>query len=483
MKIMLNVLIAVIILISLGYAGCLKLSQSNEDPNVMNNGGFQTGKVIIQLKSNSGLSQNSINQVLLSIAAQTRGGSANYQIDRIVPDTTISTLYQQAGMSATATIFQGEKLSLLYNVTLSDLTVAQTWQLIAKLKIHADVEYAEPDYRLSASLIPNDPDSNLEWGMTQIQAHNAWDITTGSDTNSVIVGVIDSGVDYAHEDLRDNILRDNLGNIIGYDFANNDNDPMDDQLHGTHCTGVIAAKGNNAIGMAGMTWKVKIMPLKFLDSNGYGSTSNAIKSIDFAIVHGANILSNSWGGPGDSQALKEAISRARNAGILFVVAAGNGNYLGQGQNNDTSAIYPANYMRSLDNILVVTASTNLNTFAAFSNYGINTVHVAAPGVYIWSTVPQNSSKNSARVKYMYMSGTSMAAPHVAGLAALIKSYYPFLNYQQIKSRILNNVDHFSVFYGKIMSGGRINAFKALTNINPNVDGSCKDLPIDGIKCF
>ncbi|MFN3652489.1 MAG: S8 family serine peptidase [Armatimonadota bacterium] len=328
--------------------------------------------------------------------------------------------------------------------------------LIAALRRNPAVRVAEPSYLLRTSLVPNDPNFSSLWGLhnasdTDIDAPEAWNRTTGSD--QVVVAVIDSGVDYNHPDLRDNILRDGSSRVVGYDYANNDSDPMDDHGHGTHCAGTIGARGNNSIGVVGVAHRVKIMPLKFLDASGSGYTDTAIQCIDFARTRGARIMSNSWGGGGYSQLLLEAIQRARDAGILFVAAAGNGGDDGVGDYNDWEPHYPANYNAWSDNVISVAATQRDDALCDFSNRGFESVDIAAPGESILSTARGGG--------YTYMSGTSMATPHVAGAAALVLSVEPRLTVGELKEQLLSSVDYPDPLSGQVRTG-RLNVNGALT---------------------
>jgi len=342
---------------------------------------------------------------------------------------------------------------------------------LKELNENPNIEYAEPDYYLYLeSIIPNDQGFFKQWGLhntgqtggtldADIDAPEAWDLTTGSI--DVIVAVIDTGVDYNHEDLNANMWRnpgeipdndiDDDGNgyvddYYGINSGDDNGDPIDYSGHGTHCAGIIAAVGNNGIGVTGVCWTAKIMALRFFDSEGLAPASNAIKCMEYAINYGAHIMSNSWGSKAGVyiQSLKDAIEAAKEADILFVAAAGNGD-----ANNDEIPHYPASF--DCDNIISVTATNHLDEQEG--HYGPYSVDVAAPGQEIYSTLPNNS--------YGYASGTSMATPHVAGLAALIKSYDPTLNWQQIKNRILSGVVQIPSIQGKILTGGRINAYNLL----------------------
>ncbi|MEN9529879.1 MAG: hypothetical protein RI932_1752, partial [Pseudomonadota bacterium] len=269
------------------------------------------------------------------------------------------------------------------------------------------------------------------------------------------------GVDYNHEDLINNIWRnpreiagdniDNDGNgfvddVVGWDFYNRDNRPWDDNGHGTHTAGTLGATGGNGVGISGIAPRVSIIPLKFLSRHGTGTTEDAIRSINYAVDAGAHILSNSWGGDEYSQALEEAIVAAGEKNVLFVAAAGN-----DGTDNDSTPMYPASY--DLPNVLSVAASTSDEQLADFSNFGFKSVHLAAPGDVIHSTIPQS--------RYGIMSGTSMACPAVAGAAALLKAYRPGLSAVALKETLLSTAERSPAYEGKVVSGGRLNVERAL----------------------
>ncbi|MCJ7766957.1 S8 family serine peptidase [Candidatus Bathyarchaeota archaeon] len=337
------------------------------------------------------------------------------------------------------------------------------------------VQYVSLDYAVQADVLPNDPRLGDLWGLhntgqsggtvdADVDAPEAWDITTGS--SSVVVGVVDTGVDYDHEDLAANMWRnpgeipgngvDDDGNgyaddVYGMDAYNGDSDPMDDHNHGTHVAGTIGAVGGNGIGVVGVNWQVKIMALKFLGASGSGSTSGAIECINYAVTmksRGINIrvLSNSWGGGGYSTALRDAIQTASNAGILFVAAAGN-----SASSNDSTPHYPSSY--DVANVLAVASTDRNDQRSSFSNYGLTSVDVAAPGSNILSTVRSN--------QYASYSGTSMATPHVSGVAALILAADPTLSYVQLKKLILFTSETLSSLSDRILTGGRVNANNAL----------------------
>lgn len=356
----------------------------------------------------------------------------------------------------------------LFSVVLGDgLSVEEG---LAYFQAQSWVRYAQPDYVVSLTRVPNDPSFPLQWGLhntgqsggragAHIGAVSAWDTTTGS--GRTIVAVIDTGVDYTHPDLASNMWRnsgeipgngiDDDGNgyvddIYGWDWANNDNNPMDDNGHGTHVAGIIGALGNNGVGVAGVAWNVQIMALKFLSSNGMGQLSHAIRALNYAVAMGAHVSNNSYSGGGYFQAFADAIAAAGRAGHIFVASAGN-----SALNNDVSPTYPASY--NLDNIIAVAATDRNDRLASFSNFGPRTVDIAAPGVQIYSTYRGGG--------YASMSGTSMAAPFVTGAVALLRDLHPTWSYQQIIQRILTTADPLPTLAGKMVSGGRLNLSRAV----------------------
>ncbi len=355
--------------------------------------------------------------------------------------------------------------------------------VVKSLSQNPNIEVIEPNYIYKASRVPNDPMFSQLWGMSNlgqadsekqqgvvgmdIGATQAWDIETGS--KDVIIAVIDTGVDYTNPDLAPNMWTNNaelngkpgidddgngvIDDIYGYNTITDSGDPKDDHGHGSHCSGTIGAKGDDGKGIVGVNWNTRIMAVKFLDSNGSGTLENAIKGIDYATKMGAKIMSNSWGGGGASQTLKEAIERANTAGALFVAAAGN-----ESNNNDASPSYPASYQ--VPNVLAVAAVDNKGQIASFSNYGKSSVHVGAPGVNIVSTTTTG---------YQSWSGTSMATPHVSGIAGLIASHEPKLTALEIKNRIITTAHPIASLRGKVRSAGLANAYAALTNTLPQPD--------------
>ena len=343
------------------------------------------------------------------------------------------------------------------------------------------VASVEPDFVIAPTTIPNDPSFGSLWGLhntgqsgglvdADIDAPAAWETTTGS--RSVVIAVIDTGVDYTHRDLAANAWRnageiagdgiDNDGNgfvddVYGWDFANRDADPMDDNGHGTHVAGTIGAVGGNGTGVVGVNWQVSIMALKFLSGSGSGSTSGAIGAINYATRmkrdFGVNVVAtnNSWGGGGFSTSLRDAIAAGGRAGILFVAAAGN-----DGTNNDVTPHYPSNY--SNDAVISVAATDRSNRLASFSNFGATSVDVAAPGVSITSTLPGN--------RYASYSGTSMATPHVAGIVGLLAAANPAATAVEIRTAILSTTTPVAALAGRMTTGGLVNAAAAVAAILP-----------------
>lgn len=291
--------------------------------------------------------------------------------------------------------------------------------VIARMKAHADVVFAEPDYHAHTLVVPNDRDYSYLWSMPAANAELAWNVTTGS--SSVKVCVIDTGVYYNHTDLAANV------HTTGWNAVTNVSDALDTDNpgHGTHCAGILGAVGNNGLGVVGVNWNVSIVPCKFM-VNGSGQYSNAIACWYYCHSHGADIMSNSWGGNYYSDAMLAAIEDLGSKGALFVVAAGNNagnNDLGPGS---TSTSYPAAF-NSSSLIAVASLGQSMETstgqpdaLSSYSNYGVNTVHIAAPGEFILSTIPPYQSGGSV-YQYEWLSGTSMATPFVAGALALMQA--------------------------------------------------------------
>jgi hypothetical protein len=343
------------------------------------------------------------------------------------------------------------------------------------------VRYAEPDYLYQAQVVPDDPMLNSLWGLhnigqtggtldADIDAPEAWDFTTGSE--NVLVGVVDTGVDTAHADLRENIWvnageiagdgLDNDGNgyvddLNGWDFYENTNDPSDQQGHGTHVAGTIGAVGDNGEGVVGVNWNVQIGALAIgIEDTGFVSVSAAVEAVEYATDMGFDILNMSWGGTGvASTALYDAIEAAGEEELLVVAAAGNAS-----SNNDLNPAYPASF--ELDNVISVAATTHNDQMAGFSNFGATSVDLAAPGQAIFSTRMGGG--------YVTMSGTSMASPHVAGVAALLRAHNPAARVEDLRSALLDGTDVLSSLQGLVATGGRLNANNAIAQMWTPVEG-------------
>lgn len=344
--------------------------------------------------------------------------------------------------------------------------------IIDSLNNNPSIEYAEPNYIIKANVVPNDPYFNDLWGLhntgqsggsedADIDAPEAWDITTGS--SDILVGVIDSGIDYLHPDLAENIwtnpneipgneIDDDengyIDDIHGWDFYNNDNDPMDDFGHGTHVSGTIGAVGNNGIGVAGVAWDVNMIALKFLGADGYGPTDGAVSAIEYSLDNGIRLTNNSWGSMEYSEVLYDVISSADDEGMLFIAAAGNFS-----SDNDRNPHYPASY--DLLNIISVASTDRMDDLSSFSNFGSESVDIAAPGTSINSTLPDNN--------YGFKNGTSMAAPHVSGTAVLVWSVFPSFTHREIRQQILGNIDSVTNLIGIVKTSGRLNAYNSSSN--------------------
>ncbi len=350
----------------------------------------------------------------------------------------------------------------LYEARLTGTTVARALQSLARNNI---VVTASPNMRIEIAQTPNDPQFSSLFGMNNtgqtggrpdadIDAPEAWDRATG--TGGTIVAVIDTGIDYNHPDLAANVWtnpgeiagngRDDDGNgyiddIHGYNFVANNGNPMDDNGHGTHVSGTIAGVGDNGVGVAGVNWHGKLMALKFLDNTGSGFLADAVAALDYSVRMGAKISNNSWAGGGYEALMARAIANARTAGHIFVAAAGN-----ESANNNITTTYPANY--NYDNVVSVAAVDHNDNLAYFSNYGSTSVDIAAPGVNIYSTLPNN--------RYGTYSGTSMAAPHVTGALSLLWDSEPNLTYRQVINRLYTGADHLPSLNNRVVASRRLN---------------------------
>jgi subtilisin family serine protease len=420
----------------------------------------------------------------------------------------------------------------LYQVNVLAGTTVE--QAVARYRADPSVVTADFDYTVSSSWLPNDPKLSAQWDMhntgqlggtpgADVNAGAAWGITTGS--MRTIVAVVDTGIDYTHPDLYENIWinqaeippsrRANLvdvdhdglitfrdlnnpinqgpgkitdlnhngyidagdilapmiknaqggdsglggwadgidhdhdgyvNDLVGWDFGDNNNKPLDANGHGTHVAGTIGAMGNNGVGVAGMNWNVQMMDLRIFNSQGTASISSAIAALDYSVAHGARISNDSWVGAGNSTLLQAAIARAQAKGAIFVAAAGN-----NAVNTDVSPEYPADF--PLDNVVSVAATDQYGHLASFSNYGATSVDLAAPGVSILSTLPGGN--------YGYYTGTSMATPHVTGVIALVWGLRPEWNYHQVITWVLSTVHKLPGLQGKMVSGGMLDAGAAV----------------------
>jgi len=318
---------------------------------------------------------------------------------------------------------------------------------------------------LGPAVSPNDQLFSSLLGMTLIHATEAWGLHM--DCSKILVGVLDTGIDYTHPDLVGNIFVNSRTNEAqgfvkdtrGWNFVDNTNDATDDHYHGTHVSGSIAAFGNNQSGVAGVCWKGSILPLKVLDDEGSGSDSDIVAGINYGLMMGVKVFNASIGGDTDDFFMKEAVEKAAAQGAVFVAAAGN-----EGANNDNVPSYPANYT-SRNIISVAAVSPSTDKLASFSNYGSNSVHIAAPGVNILSTMPTvkttEMGKEGIKASYDSISGTSMATPYVAGAAALLWSFEPNLTLTEVKSRILDRADVVTGLAGEVQNNRRLNIFRAL----------------------
>jgi subtilisin family serine protease len=387
-----------------------------------------------------------------------------------VPQAFIESVHQRVGAKGVENL---DIVGALELVMLPDeLSVAEALESYRK---DPSVLYAEPDFIVHVLATPDDPNFSRQWALwntgkdgakpgADIDALRAWDITTGS--SNVVVAVVDTGVKYNHPDLAANMWRNSkdcngngidedgngyIDDCYGIDVSNKDSDPMDVNGHGTHAAGIIGAVGDNGKGISGINWDVSIMACKFLGADGYGTTSDALRCLQYVKImkdRGVNIVAvnASWGSEGFSQALFEAIDTLRKRGILFVAAAGN-LYL----DNDAFPIFPGSYY--LPNVISVAATDDSDRLPSYSDFGRGTVHIGAPGSSILSTAVES--------RYIQYSGTSMSAPHVAGVAALLKAYDPEMDWKSVKNRILAGGEKIPELKNTI-SQRRLSAFGALT---------------------
>lgn len=356
-----------------------------------------------------------------------------------------------------------------YLVALPEPTLDAVPEAVNQLSAFADVlQIVEPDGISRTQSIPNDPRFVEQWSLqntstgADIDAPQAWSSQSGSD--AVVIAVSDSGIDYDHIDLRDNIwtnpreipgnfydddLNGYVDDVHGFDFYSRDGFPYDSAGHGTFVAGIIGAKGNNGVGIAGVSWRCKIIPIRVLGPSG-GANSDVAEGFNYARRMGAKIINASHGGGLDSVTMQSAVNALESAGIILVTAAGN-----SGENTDVVPFYPACYPNK--NVLAVAYTDDRDALDSHSNYGTKYIDLAAPGVLIHSTSPGNS--------YTTSSGSSFAAPHVAGVAALLLARNPGWSAQQISDAILNSVDLRAGLAGRCTAGGRLNASRALNSIS------------------
>lgn len=458
------------VVVVIGVNACGKKHQQKitEAPSkYLNSEPFVSGEIVVQLKNPStGFSKNFKNQFLSQQNFVTVEGDKNEGVY----------------------LLQGKALA------------GKEKETIAKFEAYGEFKLIEPNFKVQVkSTIPRDPRWLELWALknygqdapsgtegvpgADIQALEAWKINTGS--KKVIVAVIDTGIDYTHPDLKDNIWInapekngtpgvDDDGNgyvddVYGWDFVSGvrdkpyydqlgDPDPMDDHGHGTHVAGTIGAVGNNTFGVTGINWHVSIMALKFLDKEGSGNSFDQYRALKYMIKMGVDIANASYGGGAPSKLVENTLREAGEKGLLFVAAAGN-----ERANNDENPSYPSSY--PIETLISVAATDNRDQLAGFSNYGFQSVHLAAPGVGILSTYPVALAlTEGAEDPYKVFSGTSMASPHVAGAAALVLAGNPDLkrNPKEIKRRLLNAVEWMPNLASRVISGGRLNLPRALT---------------------
>ncbi|HEX4923940.1 MAG TPA: S8 family peptidase [Bdellovibrionales bacterium] len=403
---------------------------------------------------------------------------------------------------AVAYVQPNYKLSLMHDFRAKDPAVIKQLEAMKAKQpglFRASSGDNPPYSTVGAQSNGSDPMYAQQWGMKDIGVSG-----TMHSAKNIVVAVIDTGVDYTHEDLAPNMWinqgengkdaqgrskRDNgvdddgngyVDDVVGWDFAANDSKPYDLTVgkwslvltggnpgHGTHCAGNVGARANNKLGIMGVAGDVQIMAIRFLNERGMGDTAGAVRAIRYAVDNGAKILSNSWGSEGENpadqtnnEALKDAIRYANSKGVLFIAAAGNG-HMGKGYDNDIDErpAYPASY--DIENIVSVAAIDNLDKLGKFSNWGKKRVHIAAPGVNVFSTVPGKEKYTNKAVHLLFgiisatWDGTSMATPHVAGAAALYWAKNPNKSVAEVKAALLSSAKKTETLNGKVVSDGKL----------------------------
>jgi subtilisin family serine protease len=352
------------------------------------------------------------------------------------------------------TAFSGPVFGSANRISKAELTELR--KMCAKLVSSGEAEACSPNFVYRAfDTIPNDPDIQSLYGLERIEAFRAWDATTGS--KAVTVAVVDTGIDLGHPDLVENLWTnsgevpddgiDNDGNgfvddIHGFDFIERDGTPQDDNEHGTHVAGTIGARGNNGLAVVGVSHHVSLQAVRVLDAQGEGSLDDVVSGVLYAVENGAKVINMSLGSSEPSSVEIAAMRRAQLAGALVITASGN-----EGVNNDTYPSFPASY--PLSNIIAVGASDEADEITDFSNYGRSKVDLVAPGAGVLSTIPGGGTE--------FFDGTSMAAPHVTGVAALILALKPTFRHADLRQLILGHVTSRSSLSSVVATGGRLNA--------------------------
>ncbi|MFN2578713.1 MAG: S8 family serine peptidase [Pyrinomonadaceae bacterium] len=419
---------------------------------------FVPGEALVRFKENSAFEGQTI-------------------LNAIQADSSPSALQTKDAEPIPVQVDRFEGSDLVEGLRIARVAASDTLKAVAALNQREDVLYAEPNYILRLDVTPNDPSFTQLYGLNLIGAPQAWDVTTGN--RNVVVGVIDEGIDRTHADLQANIwtnpspgsIAGIMGDVNGYDFRDNTG-TITPELHATHVAGTIGAAGNNSIGVVGVDWNVSLMSLRFISAaTNSGTDADAIKAYNYVKqmrdlwatsghTKGADVrvINASYGGGGYSQASADAINALGESGVLFVAAAGN-----ETTNSDIHPHYPSGY--SLPNVISVAATTSSDTLAGFSNFGAHSVLIGAPGSGILSTL--TPSQTCPAPCYGTLSGTSMAAPHVAGAAALLCAANPTLAASRLRALLAFNGDPIAALQGKSLTGRRLNVFKSLQAMNEN----------------